>query len=349
MDLTQIKKEYQELTDKLTDPELISRWKEFQEISKKRGSLEKIIKKAEELEDLKKKIEENKQILSSQEDAELSSLAQQELLTLEEQAKNMEREMEKLASKKDRDFPEALILEIRPGTGGEEAALFARNLLNMYTAYAKQQGFKQTLLDVQETDLGGLKSASIEIEGEDAFEKLQYEGGVHRVQRIPETEKSGRIHTSTASLAVLPKPKREALSLNPADIKTEFTRSSGAGGQNVNKRETAVRLIHIPTGIAVESQAARTQQRNREFAMALLEAKIAEAEAQKKEQELSKQRRGQIKWAKRSEKIRTYNFPQDRITDHRIEKSWHGIEKMMEGNLNPIIESLQEYQESSSS
>ncbi|MBI1971583.1 MAG: PCRF domain-containing protein, partial [Candidatus Wildermuthbacteria bacterium] len=234
IDFKSIKQEYDSLTQQLTNPELISQWEKFQEISKKRGSLEKILKKLDELEELKNKIEENAQIVASQEDEELSSLAQQELVALQQQKKNLEREIEKLGSRRDADLPDALIAEIRPGTGGEEAALFARNLFDMYAAYAKKHDWKQTILDLESTDLGGIKSASLQIDGEDAFEKLQYEGGVHRVQRIPETEKSGRVHTSTASVAVLPKPKSNQISLNPSDIKIEFARSSGAGGQNVN-------------------------------------------------------------------------------------------------------------------
>ena len=345
-DLKALKEEYNALLDELVNPELISNWQKFQELSKRKSALEKILNKAGELNELKIKIEENEEILSSQEDRELTILAQQELVSLREKTKSIEKELEELAQKGKEQFPEALIMEIRAGTGGEEAALFAKDLYEMYVKYATSKGWISTVLNLNETDLAGVKEVSLAIEGEDAFENLRFEGGVHRVQRVPLTEKAGRIHTSTASLAVLPKPTRSEITLNPSDITVEFTKSSGAGGQNVNKRETAVRLIHKPTGIAVESQVARTQQKNREFAMALLEAKLAEFEAEKKEKELTVKRRDQIKWAKRSEKIRTYNFPQDRLTDHRIEKSWHGLEKILSGNLDPIIESLQDYQNS---
>ncbi|MBI1984635.1 MAG: peptide chain release factor 1 [Candidatus Wildermuthbacteria bacterium] len=346
IDLAKIKQEYDALTKELTNPDLISNWEKFQDISKRRSSLEKIIKKAEELEELKKKIEENKQILSSQEDPELSSLAEEELLAIEEQAKKTEKDIEALVKKREADTPDALIIEIRPGTGGEEASLFARNLLDMYIKYAQAKAWKEEVLNLNETDLGGIKEASLEVSGEDAFEKLQYEAGVHRVQRIPETEKAGRIHTSTASVAVLPKPKRTELHISPNDLKLEFFNSSGPGGQNVNKRKTAVRLIFIPTNLVIEVQNSRTQQKNKEYAMALLEAKLAEQKREKEEKEMSGQRKSQIGWAKRAEKIRTYNFPQDRITDHRIEKSWHGIEKIMEGNLDPVSDALLEYQRS---
>lgn len=344
IDFEAIKKEYDSLTQELTNPELISQWGKFQALSKRRALLEKILKRVEELEELQKRIEENVQIISSGEDADLISLTQGELVSLEEQKKKIEKELEELVAKKDFSSSTALILEIRAGTGGEEAALFAKDLFEMYTRFAKKQGWKQTLINLNPTDLGGIKEAAVEIEGEDVFEKLQYEGGVHRVQRIPETEKSGRIHTSTASVAVLPKPSETEIKLNPKDLKIEFKSSSGPGGQNVNKRQTAVRITHIPTGIVVESQATRTQQQNRELAMRLLLARIFEKEKEKKEKELAKERRAQIKFAKRAEKIRTYNFPQDRVTDHRIEKSWHGIEDILEGELDDIIKSLHEFQ-----
>lgn len=345
IDLEKLKKEYESLTQSISNPDLIIQWEKFQEISRRRSFLEKIIKKTEELEELTKKIEENKQILVSQEDAELSSLAQQELTVIEEQAKKLEKNIQELLKKGEAQNPEALIIEVRPGTGGEEASLFARNLFDMYARYAQLKGWKQEVLNLDEKEFGGIKEASLEIEGEDAFEKLQYEGGVHRVQRIPETEKAGRIHTSTASVAILPKPKKTQLHISPNDLKFEFFNSSGPGGQNVNKRKTAVRLIYLPTNLIIAVQTSRTQQKNKEAAMAILEAKLLEHHETKEAKETSMQRKAQIGWAKRAEKIRTYNFPQDRITDHRIEQSWHGIEKTLDGNLDPIIDALQEYQE----
>lgn len=347
MDLASLKKEYEDLTNELTNPELISQWEKFQEISKKRSRLEKIVKKIEEAEEIRKKIEENKQILTSQEDPELSSLAQQEIITLEEQEKRLQKEIEEILNKKG-DSPEALIIEVRPGTGGEEASLFARNLLDMYSRYAENKKWTVTVLNLDDTELGGIKEATLEIEGEDAYDKLQYEGGVHRVQRTPETEKAGRIHTSTASIAVMPRPKKTQLVINPNDLKIEFFNSSGPGGQNVNKRKSAVRLIYLPTNLVVAVQTSRTQQKNREAALSILEAKLLEQKEEREAKEMSGQRKAQIGWAKRAEKIRTYNFPQDRITDHRIEQSWHGIEKIMEGDLDPIVNSLQEYQNSQS-
>lgn len=348
IDLVLVREEYQKLLQELTNPELISQWEKFQEISKRRAFLEKILKKADELEELKNKIEENKEILNAQEDSELSSLAQEESLTLENQKKRLEKEIEELFLKQEENLPAALIIEIRPGTGGEEASLFAKDLLAMYQKFGQTKGWKETILDLSLTDLGGVKSASLLFEGEDAFEKLQYEGGVHRVQRIPETEKAGRVHTSTASVAVLPKPSSSQFQINPADVDVEFYNSSGPGGQNVNKRKTAVRLTHRSTGLVVTSQASRGQQQNRELAMALLTARLFEQKQSSAEKELAGKRKEQIGWAKRAEKIRTYNFPQDRLTDHRIEKSWHGLEKILQGGLAPIVEALLEYQKNTS-
>jgi peptide chain release factor 1 len=343
-DLKHVKEEYATLLMQLTDPELISNWEKFQELSKRRSALEKIMKIAQELEETQQKIQENLEIMSSQEDPELSSLAQTELEVLKNREGALGKELEQQLKKGTQSMPGAVILEIRAGTGGEEAALFAQDLFNMYIKYAASLGWKETILDQNLTEQGGLKEGSVECEGETGFENLQYEGGMHRVQRIPTTEKAGRIHTSTASVAMLPKPTKTELQINPSDLRFEATTSSVPGGQNVNKRETAVRVVYIPTGLMVVSQVSRNQQKNKEFALSLLSAKLLAAKQEAQQQKLSSERRAQIGWAKRAEKIRTYNFPQDRVTDHRIEKSWHGLEKILAGNLDPIVEALDEYQ-----
>jgi len=231
-----------------------------------------------------------------------------------------------------------LIMEIRAGTGGQEAALFASDLFNMYKKYALKNGWRFNVLDVSRSDLGGFRQITFEISGLDSFKKMTSEAGVHRVQRIPKTEKSGRVHTSTATVAVLPKAKETDIRVNPADLEITFFRSGGPGGQNVNKVETAVRILHKPSGVVVSSQEERSQQRNREKALEILRAKLWQAEQEKRAGEITEERRRQIGSAERSEKIRTYNFPQDRITDHRIKKSWGGLESVMDGNLDKIIQ-----------
>jgi peptide chain release factor 1 len=238
---------------------------------------------------------------------------------------------------------ESIILEIRAGAGGEEAAIFAADLFRMYSKYAQSQEWGFSVLDSHPSSLKGYKSVVAEIKGENAFEQLKYESGVHRVQRIPVTEKSGRIHTSTASVAVLPKVTPVEVKINPADLELATFRSSGPGGQNVNKVETAVRLTHRPTGIVVECQSERSQARNREKAMEVLRAKIYQEQQEKQRAEMAQERREQIGAAMRAEKIRTYNFPQNRITDHRINKSWHNLEDIMEGKLDKMIKDVKKY------
>ncbi|MBI4120519.1 MAG: PCRF domain-containing protein [Parcubacteria group bacterium] len=235
----------------------------------------------------------------------------------------------------------SVIIEIRPGTGGEEAALFASDLFRMYKNYALGRGLVVTVLDFNATSLGGTKQIVFEISGHDVDKIFSHESGVHRVQRVPKTEKSGRIHTSTVSVAVLPKATEKDMPINPADLKIEFFRSSGPGGQNVNKRETAVRIIHLPTGTVVTAQTERGQEANKQFALSILRSKIMEELATRATQKTQSERRAQIGSAERAEKIRTYNFPQDRITDHRIKKSWHNIESILAGNLDPIVRAFQ--------
>ncbi len=346
MNFEELQQEYQALVQELQDPELISDYQRFYELSKKKTKLEKILKKKEELEDIRSQLIENQELLGAEDQPELLALAEAETKTLQEKLKNAQIDLEELISKDQANLPDALIMEFRAGAGGEEAALFASDLLSMYQKYATENGWKTTLLEEDRTDIGGIKNAALEIDGEDSFLRLQYEAGVHRVQRIPETEKAGRIHTSTATIALIPKANTKQFEINPADLKTEFTGSSGPGGQNVNKRQTAVRLTHIPSGLVVLSQSSRSQQKNKEAALSLLESKLLAQKKEKDQKEAAGQRKAQIGWAKRVEKIRTYNYPQDRITDHRIEQSWHGIEKIMEGNLNPIIEALTEFQRS---
>jgi peptide chain release factor 1 len=237
---------------------------------------------------------------------------------------------------------QSVIMEIRAGAGGEEAALFASDLFRMYSKYAKNQDWRQKILDSHHTGIGGFKQIIFLLKGPGAFSKMRNEAGVHRVQRIPKTEKGGRVHTSTATVAVLLKPLKAESKINPQEIKIDYYRSSGPGGQYVNRRETAVRLTHLPSGIVVTSQTERNQLENRENALAILEARLLEKKQREEEERTGNNRKAQIGGAMRAEKIKTYNFPQDRLTDHRIKKKWHNLEKIMDGGLEPVIKKLQQ-------
>ena len=276
-------------------------------------------------------------------DPAMAELATEEIAQLTEQLTAQFAEMERIieASKEEEAKPYGVVLEVRAGAGGDEASLFAADLASMYLKYAEQQGWRVITSHTSTSDAGGYKEAAFEILGPEVYEHLRYETGVHRVQRIPTTEKQGRIHTSTASVAILPLRKKPAIEINPSDIDMEFSRSGGAGGQNVNKVETAVRLIHRPTGIDVRCESERSQQKNREKAMALLTAKLESLHEEEEAKRHAAERKDQIGTGDRSEKIRTYNFPQNRITDHRIKQSWHAIEETLAGDLAPIIEALQ--------
>lgn len=236
---------------------------------------------------------------------------------------------------------ESVITEIRAGTGGQEAGLFAADLFRMYSKFANLEGWKEKILDSHPSELGGFKEIIFELKGGDVFSKMKYEGGVHRVQRIPKTEKSGRIHTSTATVAILPKPKATEITIKPDEIKIDVYKASGPGGQYVNKRMTAVRLTHLPTGLVVNSQNERNLAQNKDNALTILSARLFEKKEGEQLAKIGGERKAQIGWAMRAEKIRTYNFPQDRLTDHRVKKSWHNLEKIIEGKLEPIISFLQ--------
>lgn len=347
-EIEKIKKEYDEILNQLGNPEFISDWKKFNELQKRKNFLEKIINKEKQLNEIKLQIEENKEILAAEKDQELLSLAEQELKILLEKQKLLNDQLNKLLKefveqkslKAKSKKAEAVLVEIRAGVGGEEAALFVADLFRMYSKFAESQGWKQKILDSRPTSLGGFKEIIFELSNNEVFSKMQYEGGVHRVQRIPVTEKTGRIHTSTASVAILPKPKTVTIKIRPQDLKIDFYRASGPGGQYVNRRETAVRITHLPSGIVVTSQTERNQLQNKENAMKILEARLLEKKEMEELEKIHGKRKAQIKWAKRAEKIRTYNFPQDRITDHRIKKSWHNIEEIMAGKLEPIVQAL---------
>ncbi len=352
MNLEEIQKDYNKILKELENPEIISDLERFENLCRRKKELEKIIEKQKEIEEIQNQIEENKAILVSGEDRELASLAESEIAQLQEKKKILEEEIKTLLENQNNSLSKEgaskpVIVEIRAGTGGQEAALFAKDLYKMYSKYALSQGWKEKILDSHPTELGGFKEIIFELtptknaKEKNIFSKMRYEAGVHRVQRIPETEKSGRIHTSTATVAVLSKPEPGKIKIRPSEIKIDFFHSSGPGGQNVNKRMTAVRITHLPTGIVATSQTERSQQQNKENAMAILLARILEQKEKEEIQKTTGERKAQIGRAERAEKIRTYNFPQNRVTDHRIKKSWHNIDEIMEGEIEPIIKSLQ--------
>lgn len=288
------------------------------------------------------KLDESQRLAES--DPEMAELAADEARTLNEQLDAQYAEMDKIveASTEEDAKPYGVVLEVRAGAGGDEASLFATQLAEMYLKYAESKGWKTSKESESLSAHGGYKEASFEILGVDVYDALRYETGVHRVQRVPVTEKAGRIHTSTASVAILPMRKKPSIEIDPNDIEMEFSRSGGAGGQNVNKVETAVRLVHTPTGVDVRCQSERSQQKNREKAMAMLTAKLEALHEEEEAKKHAAERKSQIGTGDRSEKIRTYNFPQNRITDHRIKQSWHSIEATLGGDLQPIVDAMQD-------
>ena len=335
--LEDVEKKYEDLTKKISDPEIIAAQTEWKNYMKEHADLEPIVMKYREYKKVSAQLEEAKEMLS---DPELKDLAEMELLESKEQLPKLEEELKLLLIPKDPDDDKNIICEIRAGTGGDEAALFAGTLFRMYSMYAERKHWKLEILNENETGLGGYKEISFMITGKGAYSRLKFESGTHRVQRVPDTESSGRIHTSAATVAVLPVVEDVEIEINPADIKMDVFRSSGAGGQHINKTSSAVRLTHIPTGIVAECQTERSQFQNRDYAMKLLKSRLYEIEKAKQDAAIENSRKSQVGSGDRSEKIRTYNYPQGRITDHRIGMSIFQMDNFLNGDLDELIDNL---------
>lgn len=335
--LEAVEKRYEELTQKIADPEIIAKTSEWTAYMKEHAEIEEVVLKYKEYKKVKQGLQEAEEMMK---DPEMKELAEEEAREDREKLPKLEEELKILLIPKDPDDDKNIICEIRAGAGGDEAALFAGTLYRMYTMYAERKHWKIEILNENETGLGGYKEISFMVTGKGVYSRLKFESGVHRVQRVPETEASGRIHTSTATVAVLPVVEDVQIEINPADIKLEVFRSSGAGGQHVNKTSSAVRLIHIPTGIVAECQTERSQTQNREYAMKLLKSRLYEIEKRERDAKLANERKSQVGSGDRSEKIRTYNYPQGRITDHRIGMSIFQMENFLNGDLDEMIDNL---------
>ena len=338
--LDAIKGRYEQVSMALTNPEVVSDNKQFSKLSKEYRQLEKIVKAYDAYRKLLEAIAFNREVLESG-DEEMRELAKEETEGLAEQKDQMEADIRNLLIPKDPQDEKNAILEIRGGTGGDEAALFAGDLLRMYLRYCENKGWKTSIMNENTGGAGGYKEVVVEVSGDDVYGTLKFESGVHRVQRVPATEASGRVHTSAATVAVLPEAEEVDVDVREADIKMDTFRSSGAGGQHVNKTESAVRLTHIPTGVVVECQEGRSQHSNRDIAMRMLRTRIYEAAVRKHEDAIASQRKSLVSTGDRSAKIRTYNYPQGRVTDHRIGMTVYNLDAFMNGEVDEMIQALQ--------
>jgi peptide chain release factor 1 len=336
--LEKIEKRYAELEEKMAQPEVATNLSELQTLAQERASIEDVVKLYRKYKKALKELEDVRSMPVT--DDEMSALVKQETESLEGKLDELDGELRKALLPKDPNDQKDIIIEIRAGTGGTEAAIFAADLYRMYSRYAQSQGWKTDILSMSESGIGGFKEIIFEVRGKGAYSRLKYERGVHRVQRVPVTEASGRIHTSTATVAVLPKAEEVDIQINPEDIKVDIFHSGGAGGQNVNKVATAVRMTHIPTGEVVVCQDERSQLQNKVKALSVLRTRLFDIERRKQEAQITSDRRSQVGTGERAEKIRTYNYPQDRVTDHRINLSLHNLPRFMDGALDEMVDAL---------
>ena len=337
--LLEIENRFEELSDRLQQPDVVSNQENYTRLMKEYKRLTPIVETFRNLKKSQKDEEDAKELLESG-DRELKELAEEELKTAKEENQRLSEELKILLLPTDPNDDRNVIVEIRGGAGGEEAALFAGSLYRMYSMYAESKGWKTELINANETELGGFKEISFMINGEGAYSKLKFESGVHRVQRVPETETQGRIHTSTVTVAVLPEAEDVEIEINPADLQVDTFRSSGAGGQHINKTESAIRITHLPTGLIVECQDERSQHKNREKAMKVLRSRLYEAKQREQESKIASERRSQVGTGDRSERIRTYNYPQSRVSDHRIGLTLYHLEQILNGDLDQVIDPL---------
>lgn len=337
--ISRIKEKYDRITEQLSDPQNLNNNEKLIQLSRERSDLTPLIESFARYTKVINDITGNKELIESG-DKDFAEIAQAELNSLNEQKEKLEEELKILLLPKDPNDSNDVIMEIRAGTGGDEAALFAGDLFRMYTRYFETRGWRTEIIDVSDTGIGGYKEIVMSVTGENVYADLKFESGVHRVQRVPTTEANGRVHTSAASVAVLPEVEEVQVDINPADLKIDVYRSGGAGGQNVNKVETAIRITHLPTGLVVQCQDERSQLKNRQKAMKVLRARLYEAKMKEQNSEIAAQRKLMVRSGDRSDKIRTYNFPQNRITDHRIGLTLYNLAGVINGDLNELIEQL---------